>query len=120
MQIDVGDADQVGKSPSIVGSASRILWRRDQLRDELAEAGHPILHQFTDVHPQQVIPHFRGLIELEDLLVQMKPKPRDIALIPIKELRWPAAYHTVQRCHALLAVEKQLDDSRSQGTGTAM
>ena len=66
-------------------------------------------HQRGNIDPQRIVAHLDWLVKGEGLVFQMEPQPREGLRITVEELGCLAAYHPIERGHALLPVEQQLD-----------
>ena len=114
VEVDVGDAEQAAEPADIVTDLRRMVGVCTQASDEFAESGRALLHQLGHVDPERIVLHLHRLVEGEGLGIQVEPQPGEGLGVAVEELGRLAAHDAVERGHALLAVEQQLDDARRE------
>lgn len=98
----------------------RVLGHGRESGNEITQAARPFFQQLRDVDPEGIVLHLHGLKELERLTGEVEAEPGEGLGVAVEELRRAAADDAVERRHALLAVEEQLDDTGGEWPVAAM
>jgi hypothetical protein len=87
---------------------------------DLLVSGLALAHQVGHIDPQRIVLHLHRLVEGEGLRVQVEAQSGEGVGVAVEELGRPAARHAVERGHALLTVEQELDDAGCERCVAAM